>query len=343
MPSMQARDLDPNSAVITASASLDVLSELLENARLRGWVAEETNFTAPWRIRSGCGSAGFYFVLQGHCRFEIEGRRAVVDLAPGDMILTTHGQGHSVCSSPPDQGTPGEQVVTVDEVGRRRRSVSGKERQLTKLVYGGLLFNNTTIGLLISSLPPFIHVTAVKGRPIPWLADTIGLILRESEPTRPGRQAIVNRLVQMIFIQAVRSYATTLPGDCHNWLAAIMDRDIGPALGLMHSQPERPWTVALLADSVGMSRSAFASRFKNLLSKPPQQYLLECRMRKACTLLVEGEYGVKQIAGRVGYATDAAFANAFKRWSGKAPGTYRRAALNELDPKQPVPRRSVTR
>ena len=266
---------------------------------------------------------------QGHCRFEIEGGRAVVDLVPGDMILTTHGQGHSVCSNPPQQGTSGEQVVAVDEANRRRRSVSGKERQLTKLVYGGLLFNNATISLLISSLPPFIHVAAVEGKAIPWLADTIGLILQESELTRPGRQAIVNRLAQMIFIQAVRSYATTLPGDCHNWLAAIMDPDIGPALGLMHSQPDRHWTVALLADRVGMSRSAFASRFKNLLSKPPQQYLLECRMRKACTLLVEGEYGVKQIAGRVGYATDAAFANAFKRWSGKAPGTYRRVALNE--------------
>jgi AraC-like DNA-binding protein len=327
------------SAATSACALSDVLSELLENARLRGWVSEESSLTTPWHIQADSKAARFYVLCQGYCRFELEGGVAFVDLAPGDLVLETRGQGHSVCNSPPNQSTSGEQVVTVDKAARRRRSVSGGGGPLTTLVYGGFVFNKDTVSLLISSLPPFIHIAGAKGKAMPWLAETIGLILRESDPTQPGRQAIVDRLAQVIFIQAVRSYATTLPGECHNWLAAVMDPEIGPALGLMHSQPERPWTVALLANRVGMSRSAFASRFKNLLSKPPQQYLLDCRMRKACSLLVEEEYGVKQIAGRVGYATDAAFSNAFKRWSGKAPGTYRRVALGGTDPNNDCPDR----
>ena len=158
----------------------------------------------------------------------------------------------------------------------------------------------------------------------PWLAETMQLVARESGPDQPGKQAIADHLAQIIFIQAVRHCTTALPGDGGGWLAAAMDPEIGPALGSIHGQPEWPWTVSSLAKKTGMSRSVFAARFKALLSKPPQRYLLECRMRKACALLADGQEEIKQIASRVGYATVAAFSNAFKRWSGTAPGAYRR-------------------
>jgi AraC-like DNA-binding protein len=110
-----------------------------------------------------------------------------------------------------------------------------------------------------------------------------------------------------------------------------IDPDIGRILELMHAQPELPWTVASLADRICISRSRFAERFKALLSKSPIQYLFEHRMAKACALLTEDHYKIKEIAARVGYSTEAAFSKAFKRWSGMAPGTCRKPVFPDAD------------
>jgi AraC-like DNA-binding protein len=132
-----------------------------------------------------------------------------------------------------------------------------------------------------------------------------------------------------MFLQTVNLPALQTNGQA-DMDAALMDPDIGPALRLIHAQPELPWTVALLADRVCMSRSVFADRFKSMVSLSPIRYLLECRMRKACALLMEERYSIKQIAGMVGYASEAAFNSAFKRWNGVAPGRFRRDALKEI-------------
>ena len=121
------------------------------------------------------------------------------------------------------------------------------------------------------------------------------LVTRKSSSSQFGGQAIVDHLVQIIFIQAVGDFATGMPENNGGWLGAVMDPDIGPVLAAMHGRLEWPWTVALLAKRARMSRSVFAAQFKTLLSKPPQQYLLECRMRKACELLVDGEDEIKRI------------------------------------------------
>jgi AraC-like DNA-binding protein len=133
-------------------------------------------------------------------------------------------------------------------------------------------------------------------------------------------------------IQTIRTSLTALPDGRGKLFAALMDPDIGPVLGLIHAQPELSWTVASLAERVCMSRSVFAARFKALVSKSPIRYLLECRMRIARALLSEGRYSIKEIAGLVGYATEAAFSSAFKRWSGQAPGHFRHNALKEAEP-----------
>jgi AraC-like DNA-binding protein len=158
------------------------------------------------------------------------------------------------------------------------------------------------------------------------------LIVRESETPEPGSQSVVNRLVQIVFIRAVQAYAATMPQTQGDSLAALMDPAIGPALKLMHEQPEAPWSVASLAKEVNMSRSAFAARFAALAGQPPLRYLLQCRMDRACGLLRDRRLGIKEIAARVGYASVAAFSNAFKRWAGAAPGAYRQAIQEGADP-----------
>jgi AraC-like DNA-binding protein len=200
-----------------------------------------------------------------------------------------------------------------------------------RLACGGLQFGRDPGHLLPGLLPALVVVNGPSGKVAPWLADTLQMLAREAKSSQPGRQAVVDHLVQVIFTQAIRAALATEPDASGSGLGAVLDPDIGPALKLMHTDPHLPWTVATLADRVGMSRSAFAARFKALVSKPPLQYLLEYRMEKALALLSEGQCGLKQIAAQVGYATGSTFSNAFKRWSGAAPRSYRRASLADAE------------
>ena len=131
-------------------------------------------------------------------------------------------------------------------------------------------------------------------------------------------------MCDVLFIQAVRAFIANLKDCDRSWLRALKDPHIGLAIGTIHRYPEVSWTVGSLATHVCMSRSAFAANFKNLVGVPPLHYLTRVRMHKATSLLRSSRDNLKQIAAQVGYESEAAFSNAFKRWSGKSPGEYRR-------------------
>lgn len=146
----------------------------------------------------------------------------------------------------------------------------------------------------------------------------------ENEARAPGTDAALARLSDVIVIQAIRAHLAELPADGDDWLHALADPQVGTALGLIHEHPEVPWTVTRLASHVGLSRSAFAARFTELVGRAPLQYLTYWRMQRAQRLLRAGSAGIAQIAAQVGYQTEPAFSRAFKRWVGVAPGRYRR-------------------
>ncbi len=158
---------------------------------------------------------------------------------------------------------------------------------------------------------------------MPWLDQTLSLLLAESNERRPGSQSVVDHLAQVVFIQAIRASLNMPSRGTGSWMSALMDPDIALALNLMHTRLDSPWTVATLAHRVHLSRSAFASRFTALLATSPMQYLMERRMERASQLLAEERYGIKQVAAQVGYASKSAFSNAFRRWNGKSPQAYR--------------------
>lgn len=226
---------------------------------------------------------------------------------------------------------PAERQLSQNE-GISRPPASGESATVTdgilaRLVCGGFDFDSQRGSLLLASLPPFLLVRGVQGQAVPWLDETLRLLTREAARNQAGRQAVVDHLGQVLFISAIRTCVETLGDQQGNWLAGLVDPQVSQALKLMHTRPDWPWTVATLASRVSMSRSVFATRFKALVGKPPLQYLADCRMGKACDLLGESQYGLKQIATRVGYATSAAFSKTFKRWSGVSPGAYRRRLL----------------
>jgi AraC-like DNA-binding protein len=141
----------------------------------------------------------------------------------------------------------------------------------------------------------------------------------------PGSGIVANRLAEVLFIQTIRAH-TASAADCSNpgWLRSIFDPQIGAALKSIHENVDHPWTVESLAEAAGMSRSAFAAHFKDLLGQAPLEYVTEWRMQKAVRLLQQPDKKLLEIAKRVGYESDAAFSKAFKRVLGVTPGEHRR-------------------
>lgn len=157
-----------------------------------------------------------------------------------------------------------------------------------------------------------------------WLEANLQFVASEMASGLPGAQTVVSRLADILFVQAIRAYLAESGARSKGWLRGLLDPQIGHALALMHQRPEAPWTVQSLAADVGMSRSAFAARFTDLVEESPLVYLTRWRMSRASTLL-RGTSGIAEVATKVGYDAESAFSKAFKRWMGKAPGAYRRA------------------
>jgi AraC-like DNA-binding protein len=150
------------------------------------------------------------------------------------------------------------------------------------------------------------------------------LLAAETRTPRAGTETIVTRLTDVVFVQLLRAWVERLPTGEGGWLGAMRDPQIGAALGLIHREPQRPWTIAALAAAVGSSRSPFASRFSSLVGEPPLAYLTRWRMQSATTMLNDGGLTVSEIAERVGYDSVPAFSKAFKRRLGRSPSSWRR-------------------
>src|SRR5207253_4752553 len=196
----------------------------------------------------------------------------------------------------------------------------------TALICGSFRFEGSRTHPLLSVLPPLIHIQGDGGassRTTEWLSTTLRFLAAEARHPRPGAETLISRLTDVVFVQALRAWIESQPEGVGGWLGALRDRQIAAALGQIHRQPERDWSVARLASTVGMSRSSFAARFTALVGEAPLAYLTRWRMHLAGELLRGRDLSVSEIAGRVGYESEAAFSKAFKREAGISPGAYR--------------------
>jgi AraC-like DNA-binding protein len=175
---------------------------------------------------------------------------------------------------------------------------------------------------LIEALPKLLHMKAdaLGG----WVAPVLHQAVSESRQSRAGSAAVLERVSEMVFVDAARRYLEALPPDASGWLAALRDRHVGKAIELMHADPAQPWTLEELGRQVALSRSALHERFVELVGQAPMQYLTNWRMQRGACLLREGDAKVANIALEVGYDSEAAFARAFKRSVGLPPAAWRR-------------------
>jgi AraC-like DNA-binding protein len=159
---------------------------------------------------------------------------------------------------------------------------------------------------------------------------TLGLIAAETARPRPGGEAVITRLADVLVIQGIRAWIETDPDARTGWLGAMRDPQIGRALAAIHADPARAWTLTALAREVAMSRSSFAGRFTQLVGEPAMQYVTRVRMQLAVNALRDDGATVAELTERLGYGSQAAFARAFKREIGVAPGAIKRGAGDPL-------------
>jgi AraC family transcriptional regulator, alkane utilization regulator len=163
-------------------------------------------------------------------------------------------------------------------------------------------------------------------REVEWWQASLRYLISETAEPGPGNRAVLARLGESLFVEVLR-WQLRYAAQGHGWLAGLHDPQVGRVLSLLHALPNRPWTVDELAREAAISRAALAKRFVKLVGQSPIQYLAGWRMHLARHLLRESSFGIGEIAGRVGYESEAAFNRAFRRLVGSPPATWRQAKV----------------
>jgi AraC-like DNA-binding protein len=313
------------SAMRWRSSATDVLTTVIETLRVRGSVICRSELRGPWGMKlHSPGVAHFHMVERGRCFLRIRGMRRPVLLEAGDLAMVPHDNGH-ILSDP--ENPPAQAMIALDELetpGACRYLCNAGCGAETRLICGAFRFEGNEVHPLLSLLPPLVQLPSADGHPPDWLDATIRLLAAETRTPRAGTETIVTRLTDVVFVQLLRAWVERLPTGEGGWLGAMRDPQIGAALGLIHREPQRPWTIAALAAAVGSSRSPFAARFRSLVGEPPLAYVTRWRMQSATTMLSDGGLTVSEIAERVGYDSLPAFSKAFKRRLGSSPSSWRR-------------------
>ena len=299
----------------------DPLGEALHFLRMDGAFYCRSELTAPWGLTMppmpGC--LWFHAVTSGRFRLEVPGGEAEWIL-PGELALVTDGAGHVLRDEP---GSPAPDILDLEreQVSERYELLRhGGGGEPSQLLCGAVRFENPAARNLVDILPPVIKVAADDG----WMQTTVALLAAEARELRPGGEAVITRLGDILVIQAIRAWIRTAPAARTGWLGALEDPQIGRALTLIHGDPARDWTVASLAAELAMSRSSFSARFSELAGEPAMQYVTRWRMHVGLHALKDEGATVGELADRLGYRSEAAFARAFKRVMGIPPGSVRK-------------------
>ena len=331
----------------------DALSEVLRSIRLRGTVFFQLQGRLPWVVESPPTSEiasmvipgaehvmAYHVVTRGSCWVGVIGEKPAL-VHEGDIVVFAHGDRHVLSSAPhmraqkavdphlfPSRAGPpffvdvhGDQptLVAPDGGGQSGRAV---------LVCGFLGCDVRPFNPLIASLPRLLVARADGDPRDGWLARFVRACGAGEGKLRPGDEAVLERMSEVMVLDLVRKHLDELPKSQEGWLGGLRDRFVGRALALMHAHPAEAWTIDRLADAVGLSRSALHDRFVQFTGQAPMKYLASWRMQRASGLLRQTGADVTSIALDVGYESVAAFSRAFKRATGMAPTAWREGAVD---------------
>jgi AraC-like DNA-binding protein len=299
----------------------DLLSEGLALLRIRGHVGARTEAKGSWGLQLPRGPSYFHVIEQGSCWLQLDDARQPIRLEAGDAVILPHGHAHRLSDAPRRKAIPLVEALGHDGVIRL-----GSEGPATDIVCGAFQFDGGTGHPLLASMPPLVHVSGSNTQPIEH-KEMLKFLVQEVRHPHLGAEAAVARLVELLFVQTVRSWIDAQPESAGGWLVALRHPVIKKALGKIHAEPSRKWTVAELAARAGVSRSGLSGLFRQLLHVSPMAYLARWRLLLAARALRDEGLSVREAADRVGYEAQAAFSRAFKAHFGVAPATYRQQGL----------------
>lgn len=306
---------------------MDPLSDALSLLKVKGVLSARFEAAEPWALRfPAYRHVKFGGVIEGDRWVWIERVTAPVQMKAGDFCLLTDGLPYCFASDPGLALQDGEKVF-VDNLGPDGIVRYGRGEIRTISVGGLFEFDDDMSGLLLNLLPPLVHVAA-DSPDARTLSAALELIKAETGSARPGAAAMAGSIANMLLVNILRAHLAA-HSRSSGWLGALSDPRIGSALRLMHEEIARRWKVEELASKVGMSRTAFTERFKDLVGLPPVEYLIRWRMTIARDSLKTGNDTLSNIAAAIGYASETTFSSTFKRMFGQSPSRYRSEARSK--------------
>ena len=318
--------LAPSSGIPGMLASrIDLLSQMLRLIRLQGELVFSAELTQAWALSFDPGSAYFFVVSEGAVTVSVAGAPAIRAVT-GDLLMLPRGAGYVLSDGGSQEPASAHRLMNEQFTAERLALRHGGNGPLTTLIVGAFHFASEAMPWVVSSLPAVIHLPKAAGTTAGWLEGLAHFMIVEAQEVHPGSSLMISRLIDVLVIRILRTWAQTEKAGDAGWLGALADARISRALKAIHDEPFRRWSVADLAHVAGMSRSSFAERFSALVKEPPLSYQGRWRLSLAHALLRGGDARVSDVARQVGYEFDAAFSRAFKAQFGVAPIRARQIA-----------------
>lgn len=301
--------------------SFDSLGETLHYLKLSSVFYCKSDLRGSWgmSLPSMPGTSMFHIITSGSCLIEYE--QQVIELKVGDFVFIPKGHGHNLRSDsnakvedlfdlPRNQISQNYETMTLGEK-------TGESEKKTTMLCGVVRLEHPSAELIINSMPNMIYLESAKSSFTSWMNHTVRLISLEAEQTQIGGETILTRLADILVIQALRHWINNDADAKRGWLFALKDERIGKSLSLIHTNPGRQWTIESLGKEIGMSRTAFASKFTKLVDEPMLQYLTKWRMNLAVMRLKDGEKLTPELIEQLGYKSESSFRRTFKKVTGK--------------------------
>jgi AraC-like DNA-binding protein len=313
---------------------MDPLSDVLRSMRLTGGIFLDAEFTAPWCVTSSvapedCAPFGavphsiisYHYVETGRLHLQAAGEPPVT-VESGEIVLLPHNHRHLIGSAL-DLPPVDSHALIKPVPGGLARIVHGGGGERCHVMCG-FLGNDIPGDPVLAIMPPVVKLAAPEGATAEWIESTFRFAAETLAGGGERSAAVLGKLAELLFEEAVHRYLANLPNSEKGWLVGLRDPVIGRALALLHRGLDRPWTTEALAAEVGLSRSAFAARFSELVGEPPMRYLGKWRLTFAARRLLDTGDPIARIAFEAGYESEAAFNRAFKRNFGAPPATWRK-------------------
>ncbi|MBM4381232.1 MAG: AraC family transcriptional regulator, partial [Deltaproteobacteria bacterium] len=303
------------------SPPLDVLAGVFATTRVGGAIFGAVELSGEWGMTfDRQDKAGFHLVRRGRCWLRLSGSHRPVELAEGDVVVLPRGWRHVLPSGARTPPRPYRETLA-QQAGR------GGNGPAASLVCGAFAFDTPEPHPLLSALPQVVHAHSRGAGAPASLTAVMGVLEQELSRPAAGSDVVVRRLLDVVLLYAIRGWVEAGSGEeATGWMGALRDGPTARALGALHAEPGRRWTLEGLARRSGVSRATLARSFRARVGEAPLAYLRRWRMTLAAQALRQRDVAVAELALQAGYESEAAFHRAFTRARGVTPAEYRKAA-----------------